>query len=103
MDTLKNLPEALLSVSLKLADAKKVEAEAKLSRERTYSQLDTLIRNSGDKKPAETAISTAIKGHPEMEAAEIALVNASYEVDKLRAERDYLLVQKDVLLALHKE
>lgn len=100
---LKNIPEALLDAAVKYADLKRAEGEAKLARERVAAQLDTLIRNSGEKKPTEAAIANTIKLHPEMEAAETALLEASHALDKVKAQLEFIRAVKDSSLFLAKE
>lgn len=100
---LKNIPEALLDAAIKYADLKRAEGEAKLTRERISAQLDTIIRNSGDKKPTEAAIANTIKLHPEMEAAESTLLEASHALDKAKAQLEFIRAIKDTSLFLAKE
>lgn len=100
---LKNIPEALLDAAIKYADLKRAEGEAKLARERVAAQLDTIIRNSGDKKPTEAAIANTIKLHPEMEAAETSLLEASHALDKAKAQLEFIRAVKDTSLFLTKE
>lgn len=100
---IKNIPENLLDAAIKYADLKRAEGEAKLARERVAAQLDTLIRNSGEKKPTEAAIANTIKLHPEMEAAETALLEASHALDKAKAQLEFVRAVKDTSLFLAKE
>lgn len=100
---LKNIPEMLLDAAVKYADLKRAESEAKLARERVAAQLDTIIRNSGEKKPTEAAIANTIKLHPEMEAAETVLVEASHALDLAKAHLEHVRAVRDTSLFLAKE
>jgi hypothetical protein len=100
---IKNLPENLLDAAVKYADLKRAEGEAKLARERVAAQLDTIIRSSGEKKPTEAAIANTIKLHPEMEAAEATLLEASHALDKAKAHLEFVRAVKDTSLFLAKE
>jgi hypothetical protein len=100
---LKNIPEALLDAAIKYADLKRTEGEAKLTRERILAQLDTIIRNTGEKKPTEAAIVNTIKIHPEMEGAETALLEASHALDKAKAQLEFIRAVRDASLFLAKE
>lgn len=96
------IPSLLLNQGLLLAEAKKAEALAKLAKEKTSSELDALARESlgGEKKPTEAAIANWIKIHPSMQNAEQHLVDAGYELDKVRASYETLKAKKDILLAV---
>lgn len=100
---IKNIPENLLDAAIQYADLKRAEGEAKLTRERVAAQLDTIIRNSGEKKPTEAAIANTIRLHPEMEAAETALLEASHALDKAKAHLEFVRALRDTSLFLAKE
>lgn len=99
---LQEIPNKLEETGLLLADAKKNEALAKLLKEDTAAKFDGVARDTlgGDKKPTEAAISNFVKSHPVMQDVEKKLVDASYEVDKLRSAYEALKAKKDILLAL---
>jgi hypothetical protein len=100
---IKDIPSNILLAVTKYADLKRAEGEAKLARERVAAQLDTIIRNSGEKKPTEAAIANTIKLHPEMEAAETTLLEASHALDKAKAELEFIRAVRDTALFLAKE
>lgn len=106
METMKNemleIPQLLLQQGLTLAEAKKAEALAKLAKEKAASELDAIARESlgGEKKPTEAAIANWVKSHPSMQNAEQLLVDASFELDKVRASYETLKAKKDILLAV---
>lgn len=99
---LQGLPELLSTVGATLAERKREEALAKLTKEKTSSELDALARESlgGDKKPTEAAIANWIKSHPAMQNAEQVLVEASYQVDVVRASYEALRASKDIFVTL---
>lgn len=100
---IKNIPEAILAAAVKYGDARRAESEAKLARDIKAVDLDTLVRNSGEKKPTENAISNFIKGHPEMIDAEKSLILATHALDVARAELERVRAVRDVALVTSKE
>ena len=98
-----DIPNAILDAAIKYGDARRAESEAKLARDIRTVDLDTLVRNSGEKKPTEAAIANFIKGHPEMIEAEQNLINASHKLDIARAELERIRAVRDVALASAKE
>lgn len=96
------IPALLLHQGQLLAEAKKAEALSKLTKEKVSAKLDADARESlgGEKKPTEAAISNWIKSHPVMQNTEEALIEASYELDKVRASYETIKAKKDIFLAL---
>lgn len=97
-----NLPAEVLAWGLKLAESKRDEAKAKQTRERVAAELDKEARDvlSGDKKPTEASIAAWVKMHPDMQSAETAVIDASFQTDHARAVVESLHTKKDMLVLL---
>lgn len=100
---IKNIPDAILAAAIEYGNARRAESEARLARDIKAVDLDTLVRNSGEKKPTEAAITNFIKGHPEMLEAEQSLIVASHKLDMVRAELERIRAVRDVALSTSKE
>lgn len=85
-----------------LASAKQMESLAKLTKDTTAAELDGAARDvlAGDKKPTEGAIAAWVAKHPAMQEAEKGVIQATFEVDRVRAIWEALRSKRDMLVGL---